>query len=312
MSAGAAKPFPHLFSPLPLGRRQARNRVFRAATATNLAEKFDVSDRLLAHYATLARGGAGVIVTEAMRMHPSAVVRGSNIPGFDPKIIPGLTRWAEAVHAAGALLIGQINHSGREHNSTTVPARLIGPSAIACPRSGGVPRAMGDDEIEDFIKHAVPPAGTWRRRASTASRCIARRATCCSSSCRRSRTSAPTVGAAAGRTASASLREILSGIRASTPSDFIVGMRLGVDEFTDGGWTLEMSARLVGQLVERRADRLRLAVARQFQHHRHAPAGPALPQVPFRDLHAKLKAAVPAATVDRGDAHRDAGRRPKR
>ena len=94
MSASGDKPFPHLFSPLQLGGRKARNRVFRAATATNLAEKFDVSEQLLAHYATLARGGAGVIVTEAMRLHPSAVVRGSNIPGFDPKIIPGLTRWA--------------------------------------------------------------------------------------------------------------------------------------------------------------------------------------------------------------------------
>ena len=70
MSPDPARSFPHLFSPLPLGRRQARNRVFRAATATNLAEKFDVSDRLLAHYAALARGGAGVIVTESMRIHP--------------------------------------------------------------------------------------------------------------------------------------------------------------------------------------------------------------------------------------------------
>ncbi len=88
-------------------------------------------------------------------MHPSAVMRGSNLPGFDPKLIPGLTRWAQAVHAEGALLIGQINHSGRQHNATTVPGRLIGPSAIACPRSGGVPHAMSDAEIKDFIKHVV-------------------------------------------------------------------------------------------------------------------------------------------------------------
>ena len=155
MNAGPEKAFPHLFSPLRIGRRQARNRVFRAATATNLAEKFDVSERLLAHYATLARGGAGVIVTEAMRLHPSSVMRGSNIPGFDPKIIPGLTRWAETVHAAGALMIGQVNHSGRQHNSTSILAKPIGPSAIACPRSGGVPRAMSGDEIADFIKHTV-------------------------------------------------------------------------------------------------------------------------------------------------------------
>jgi 2,4-dienoyl-CoA reductase-like NADH-dependent reductase (Old Yellow Enzyme family) len=126
MNAGPETAFPHLFSPLRIGRRQARNRIFRAATATNLAEKFDVSERLLAHYATLARGGAGVIVTEAMRLHPSSMMRGSNIPGFDPKIIPGLTRWAETVHAAGALMIGQVNHSGRRHNSTSILAKPIG------------------------------------------------------------------------------------------------------------------------------------------------------------------------------------------
>jgi 2,4-dienoyl-CoA reductase-like NADH-dependent reductase (Old Yellow Enzyme family) len=68
-------PFPHLFTPLRIGRREARNRIFRAATSTNLAEKFDVSERLLTHYAALAQGGAGVIVTEAMRLHPSSVVR---------------------------------------------------------------------------------------------------------------------------------------------------------------------------------------------------------------------------------------------
>jgi 2,4-dienoyl-CoA reductase-like NADH-dependent reductase (Old Yellow Enzyme family)/thioredoxin reductase len=297
MTAGAAKPFPHLFSPLPLGKRQARNRVFRAATATNLAEKFDVSDRLLAHYATLARGGAGIIVTESMRIHPSAVVRGSNLPGFDPKIIPGLTRWADAVHDAGALLIGQINHSGREHNSTTVPPRLIGPSAIACPRSGGVPHVMSDNDIADFIKHAIAAgrnmaeAGLDGIEVHCAQGHLLQQFVSPFSNRRTDRWG----GSWENRTRF--LREILNGVRASTSSDFIVGLRLGVDEFTDGGWTLEMSQRLVDELVDQRLiDYVSLSQGNFNTIDTHLPDRHYKP-APFQELHAKLKAAVPAATV---------------
>ena len=297
MNAGPEKPFPHLFSPLRIGRRQARNRVFRAATATNLAEKRDISERLLAHYTTLARGGAGVIVTEAMRLHPSAVVRSSNIPGFDPKIIPGLTRWAEAVHAAGALLIGQINHSGREHNSTTVPPRLIGPSAIACPRSGGVPRAMAAEEIEDFIKYAVlagknmAQAGLDGIEVHCAQGHLLQQFVSPFSNKRTDRWG----GSWDNRIRF--VRETLSGIRASTQSDFVVGLRLGVDEFTDGGWTLDMSVRLVQQFIdEGLIDYVSLSQGNFNTIDTHLPDRH-YAQVPFHDLHAKFKAAVPAATT---------------
>jgi 2,4-dienoyl-CoA reductase-like NADH-dependent reductase (Old Yellow Enzyme family) len=297
MSSGSEKPFPHLFSPLPIGRRTARNRVFRAATATNLAEKFDVSDRLLAHYATLARGGAGVVVTEAMRLHPSAVARGSNIPGFDPKIIPGLTRWAEAVHEAGALLIGQVNHSGRQHNGTSVPPRLIGPSAIACPRSGGVPHVMSDGDIEDFIRSTVA-AGRNMAKAGFDGIEVH-----CAQGHLLQQFVSPFSNRRSDRWGGSwdnrirFLREILVGIRASTPSDFILGMRLGVDEFTEGGWTLEMSARLVGQFVDEKIiDYVSLSQGNFNTIDTHLPDRHYEP-VPFQDLHAKLKAAVPAATV---------------
>ena len=297
MSASGDKPFPHLFSPLQLGGRKARNRVFRAATATNLAEKFDVSERLLAHYATLARGGAGVIVTEAMRLHPSAVVRGSNIPGFDPKIIPGLTRWAETVHAAGALLIGQVNHSGRQHNSTTVPPRLIGPSAIACPRSGGVPRAMTGEEIEDFIKHTVM-AGKNMAQAGLDGIEVH-----CAQGHLLQQFASPFSNKRTDRWGGSwenrirFLREILSGVRASTPSGFVVGLRLGVDEFTIGGWTLDMSARLVQQFIdEKLIDYVSLSQGNFNTIDTHLPDRH-YDQVPFQDLQARFKAAVPSATT---------------
>ncbi|MCC6889371.1 MAG: FAD-dependent oxidoreductase [Hyphomicrobiales bacterium] len=297
MNSVADKPFPHLFSPLRLGQKQASNRIFRAATATNLAERFDISDRLLAHYAALARGGTGVVVTEAMRLHPSAVVRGSNIPGFDPKIIPGLTRWAQTVHSAGALLIGQVNHSGRQHNSTSIPGRLIGPSAIACPRSGGVPHAMSAEDINDFIKHTVI-AGQNMAKAGFDGievHCAQGHLLQQFLSPFSNRRTDEWGGSWDNRIRF--LREILRGLRACAPSDFIVGIRLGVDEFTEGGWTLDMSVQLVRQFVdERLIDYVSLSQGNFNTIDTHLPDrhhG----QAPFQDLHARLKAAVPQATT---------------
>ena len=100
-----------------------------------------------------------------------------------------------------------------------------------------------------------------------------------------------------GTTACASLREFLSGVRASTPSDFAVGIRLGVDEFTDGGWTLEMSVGWSRQFVdEKLIDYVSLSQGNFNSIDTHLPDRH-YPQVPFRDLQAKLKPAVPAATI---------------
>ena len=202
MSPEAAKPFPHLFSPLPLGRRQARNRVFRAATATNLAEKFDVSDRLLAHYATLARGGAGVIVTESMRIHPSAVVRGSNHPGLrsqDHSRTDALGRRGTRGRRASDRA-GQSQRAGaQQHHGPSSPDRAVRDRMPAIGR-----RAARDERrrYRGFYQaHRRRRHGTCRRPVSTASRCIARKGICSSSSSPHSRIAGPTAGAVAGRTA---------------------------------------------------------------------------------------------------------------
>ena len=61
--------FPRLFSPVSLGSRLSKNRVMRVATTSNLAEQGRVGARMLAFYRTVAEGGAGVLVSEAMRLH---------------------------------------------------------------------------------------------------------------------------------------------------------------------------------------------------------------------------------------------------
>jgi len=153
--------FPRLFEPIRIGSRTAKNRVMRLATVTNLAEGGRVSDRMIAHYGTVAQGGAGTVVIEALRVHASDAGRPTFIALFDPGVVPGLRRLGDVVHAEGALIIAQLYHGGRQHLGRLVPT-MWAPSAIACPYSGGVPHEMTTAEVRDVIagfirsaRHAV-------------------------------------------------------------------------------------------------------------------------------------------------------------
>ncbi len=62
--------FPHLLAPIRIGPRTVKNRIMRVATTANLADRNRVGERVLAFYRTLAQGGVGCIVTEALRTQP--------------------------------------------------------------------------------------------------------------------------------------------------------------------------------------------------------------------------------------------------
>ena len=61
MRAPVPDGFPHLLAPIRLGRTRAPNRVMRLATVANLGEQNGVGDRMLAHYAAVARAFARLI-----------------------------------------------------------------------------------------------------------------------------------------------------------------------------------------------------------------------------------------------------------
>ncbi|MBI4507482.1 MAG: hypothetical protein HY691_18275, partial [Chloroflexi bacterium] len=167
--------FERLFSAVRLGRRSAKNRVMFLATTSQLADpppasagpprplsqhrpavggQGRVGDRLIAYYEERAKGGVGSLVTEALTVHPSSRGR---IGAYERDAIPGFRRLAEAIQRHGVLVIGQLNHGGRQHHASSIPM-LWGPSAIACPHSGGTPHAMDVDEIAAVVEGFVQSA----------------------------------------------------------------------------------------------------------------------------------------------------------
>lgn len=298
-----------LFDELLLGTRTAKNRLMRAATTTNLSEANAVSERQIAHYRRLADGGVGTIVTEALRIHPSVLHGPYGVAAFDEARIDGLAALADSVHDAGALIVGQLNHSGRQHTNTVVPPRLVGPSAVACPRSGGVPHPLSVEEIDEladgFVVSAlnILCAGFDGVELNGAQGHLLQQFLSPFSNRRDDQ-----FGGDETRRRALPI-SILERIRESAPSTAVLGYRLGVDEFTSGGLTTADTAAFARALQDGGlVDYVSLSQGNFNSIDAHLPDRH-FPRIPFADSQRAVgevldRVAVIACTgvVDPGDA----------
>ena len=155
-------PYDHLFSPLAIGNREVRNRIFVSAHHNN----FDVhglwTDRTIKYYEARAEGGAGMIVTGAIRIHPRNL-EFETWPRSDWAFAEGQVDWfkkgVEVVKAHGAVFIAQLAHGGRQFWDAREDLQpLMAASAVPCPVIMEVPKEMEPEDIEQTIDDFVAAA----------------------------------------------------------------------------------------------------------------------------------------------------------
>ncbi|MBS0241569.1 MAG: FAD-dependent oxidoreductase [Proteobacteria bacterium] len=146
--------FEHLFSPLKLRGVEIRNRILSTGHQTYLAKGGLPGDDLVAYHEARAKGGAGLIIIEAARFHVSALSDSPELIVADDDCVPGYRRLADAVHAHGAKIFGQLSHSGRLSRRMRGGLRgvALAPSAVPDNRFHTMPRAMAEAEIEELIE----------------------------------------------------------------------------------------------------------------------------------------------------------------
>jgi len=150
--------FPHVFSPFRLGSVELRNRIFVPAHTTNYGVEHLPSERHVHYHAEKARGGAGLIVFEAIRVHPSSIGRAQGVIGYDPRGVSAFRRVAEAVHVHGAKLFGQIVHVGRHAEGYFGRTATWGASPIPWSPSGPIPHEMNEDDMAEVVAGHVKSA----------------------------------------------------------------------------------------------------------------------------------------------------------
>ena len=242
-------PYPALFSPLQIGQRQVRNRVALPATLTNFGQGNRITEKWGNFLIERAKGGAGLIVSEIIAVDPEAIAHGAVVTGFDDSNDAGFKVVAQGVHTAGAVLVGQLWHPGRQQlwHPTKSP---MGVSEQPDALSWTVPHVMSGAEVQRV-------AGAYVAVAQRLYRCgfggielhgahgyLIGQFLSPWSNTRDDEYG----GGVEGRTCF--VRDIAQGIRQACGADFIIGLKMPGDEGVPGGIDVDEAARLTERLAE--------------------------------------------------------------
>jgi dimethylglycine catabolism A len=286
--------------PLTIGTHTMRNRIFVSAHTVNFAENHRVSQRHLDYHERRAAGGVGLIITEGLRIHPTSLKRPESLSVWTDDCLPGLTRLVQVVHAQGALLFGQILHSGREAADGYPRTPSWGPSPIPWARGAAIPHEMDELDIAELVAcfaagaRRVVDAGFDGLEVHLGHGHLLQQFL---SPVTNARTDA--YGGSPQRRRRI-VDEVLEAVRAEVPSSVAMGIRISGDEFMSGGLTADEMAPLAASLVgDHSLDFVNVS-------HSAYVGGPSLatqmadmayPATPFRSVPRAIKDALPGVPV---------------
>ncbi|MDX2221291.1 MAG: FAD-dependent oxidoreductase [Rhodospirillaceae bacterium] len=144
---------PRLFTPFAIGPVALKNRVVVPGHTTNFAAGNLPTERHARYHEARARGGAGLIVTEAIRIHPTSAGRAATIAGYTDAAIPGLQAIVQAVRRHGGKIFAQLAHLGREAGVEHQLAASWGASPIPWGEGQHMPHAMTARDIKAAVAH---------------------------------------------------------------------------------------------------------------------------------------------------------------
>ena len=145
---------PHLFSPLRLRDVEIPNRIMSTGHQTYLARGGLPTPEFVAYHEARARGGAGLIVTEAARFHATGLTDSPEIVILGDEAIPAFRAVVDAVHAHGTRIFGQLSHSGRLSRRVQGGLRSVAyaPSSVPDNRFHTMPREMPVALIHEIVE----------------------------------------------------------------------------------------------------------------------------------------------------------------
>jgi len=143
--------FEKLFEPFKIGPVTVPNRIIMPPMVVGYAgPRGEVTEQLLAYYEARARGGAGLIIVEALYVREDGKLVGGELGIYGDELVPGLARLADVIKIHGPVAAVQIVHGGIQ---AKVP-QPVGPSAIARRLIPPVetPRELTTEEVEKFVE----------------------------------------------------------------------------------------------------------------------------------------------------------------
>ena len=150
--------FPYLFSPLKLGTVEVKNRISFQPHLTNLAVNNLPSERQMYYWGERAKGGAGLIITEELTVHPTDMSYEKLIDVYHKEVIPGFKKITDYVHQFDTKIFAQLNHNGQQGDGTNSRLPVWAPSPIPDVLFRETPKEMEPEDIEEVARYFAKSA----------------------------------------------------------------------------------------------------------------------------------------------------------
>ncbi|MBU3190040.1 NADH:flavin oxidoreductase [Clostridium bowmanii] len=233
----------YLLKPLEQCKLMLNNRLVMPPMATSKSEPDGrVSKGILDYYEEKSHGGyISLIIIEHSFIAKPGKASERMLSIADDGIVEDLKKLANVIHKNGSKTVMQINHAGSAANKDVTGYDPVGPSAIANPRIGNVPRELSKNEIKiitlEFASAArrVKEAGFDGVEIHSAHGYLLNQFFSPLTNKRTDEYGGDVLGRIKIHL------EIIKAVREAVGNDFPILLRLGASDYMEGGSTIEDS-----------------------------------------------------------------------
>ena len=238
-----------LFEPFNIsGKLIVNNRIVMPPVVTRLATaEGHVTDKLVDRYVLYGRGGAGLIITEAVSVKKQK--SGQLLRLNDDEFVPGLKELTKRFHTETESKIGpqiihflKISRSGYREKVEDLPLEEVKEMPALFAGAAARTREAGFDVVELHFAHAYTMASFLSRH---------------------NKRTYDYGGSLKKRLHLA--EEVVEASRRAVGHDFVLGARINGDEFTLGGNTLAQSIPIALRLAELGLDYISVSAGGRFE-----------------------------------------------
>ena len=238
--------YDQIMKPLTIKGTTFPNRIVFPPVQTNYASaNGETTDRITNFYTSIAKNNVGLTIIGATGISPFSRLGDHSFCLYDQAHVTSARKLFKAMADTGSVPAVQLNHGGRVMRPDLAGEKLVGPSAIRSPRSKNTPHELTLEEVEDIIGQFVQTAVNAREAGARliefhgAHSFLLNQFMSPAANQRTDRYGGSTENRAS------IVREILTRTREKVGEDFVLGLRMSVEEFVDNGLTAEESVVMV-------------------------------------------------------------------
>lgn len=249
---------PGLLTPLDFANLHLRNRIVMPPMASGRAgPDGHATENHVEYHRLRAAAGTALVIVEHSYIHPIGRFNEGQLGVHEEGCVPGLTPVAAAIRAAGAVSCLQLAHAGASGTPAVPGRRPMGPSAVPHPYGKGeVPDAMTLDDVAATVRAFGDAADRAARAGFEAVEVHAAHGFLLSQFL------SPLTNRRGDRYGGSEENrgrlhcEVVAEVRRRVGSRVAIFIRLGADDETPGGLTVDATCRLAPRLVEAGIDLL--------------------------------------------------------